>query len=200
MNRNTEKNIQTKVRDFLDSDSGYATVSNVVLAMIAMSGIMFVMATMPNVFQVFSGYAKSKQYTKKQLRSAFYNLKRRKLIEVISETDDKVRVKLTLKGKERIREFSIDSMRIEKPKKWDNKWRVLIFDVPNRFGKARSALRNKIVELGFYQLQKSVWVYPHPCEEEILFIAELFHIEPFVEILTVDNFLHENKVKMFFEL
>ena len=75
-----------------------------------------------------------------------------------------------------------------------------MFDIPIKFNKARGALRSKLKYLGFYQLQKSVWAYPYPCEDEILFLANIFQIEPFIEIFTADELLHENKIRNFFQL
>jgi len=192
--------LKEKIREFLDSDNGYAVATKVVLATIATAGILFVIATAPNIFQILKSSKKSKRYSDKQLKNAFYSLKRRKFIRVIEEKDDKIKIELTNKGEARIKEFSIDALFILKPKHWDKKWRVVIFDIPNKFNKAREALRNKLKDLNFYQLQKSVWVYPYDCEDEILFISNIFRIEPFVEILTVEKMLHDNKVRNFFEL
>lgn len=58
----------------------------------------------------------------------------------------------------------------------------------------------KLRELGFYPLQKSVWVHPFPCEDEILFIAGIFRIERFIDILIAESVLNEDKIKKFFNL
>jgi len=94
-------------------------------------------------------------------------------------------------------------LKIAKPKKWDGKWRVFIFDIPSYpkiYNKAREALRDKIKTLGFFQLQKSVWVYPYECEDEILFLAEIYNVQKFIEILTVDKMLYGEKLKKEFKL
>ncbi len=192
--------LKKKTEDFLNSDSGYATATKVVLVIIAITGIFFVAATAPNVFQAFESFRRSKKYSKKELNTAFYTLKRGNFIKVIYEKNDKIKIELTNKGKKRIKEFSIDSLSISQPKHWDRKWRAVIFDIPNRFTRARNALRNKLKDLNFFQLQKSVWVYPYDCEDEILFVANVFQIEPFVEILTVEKILHENKIRTFFKI
>lgn len=197
---NKIKNFRQNIQNFLDSDSGYATATKVVFATIALASIITVIAIAPNIFQAFGRQKRSKRYSDKQLKNAFYNLKKQKLIEVIKEKDDKIKIKLTSKGKERIKELSIDTLTIPQPKKWDKKWRMVIFDIPNKFVKAREALRKKIKEMGFFQLQKSVWVYPYPCQDEILFIAEIFKIQSFVNILTVEECLYDYKLRKFFEI
>ena len=70
----------------------------------------------------------------------------------------------------------------------------------SQYNKAREALRHKIKEIGFVQLQKSVWVCPYECEDEILFVAEAYQVTRFIEILTVDKMLHEEQLKRKFKL
>lgn len=43
---------------------------------------------------------------------------------------------------------------------WDKKWRVVIFDIEEKEKRTRNALRQKLVSLGFGELQKSVYVTP----------------------------------------
>ncbi len=194
------ENLQNNIKQFLESDSGYATATKIVLSVIALSGVIIVGAMAPNIFQIFGRSRRGSQYSPQQLRNSVYYLRRKKYIEIIKEGDDKITVKLTNKGKRRIKEFSIDDLTISKPKSWDKKWWVVIFDIPIKFNKAREALRDRLKKLGFYQLQKSVWIYPYPCEDEILFLANIFQIEPFIEIFTADELLHEDKIRKFFKL
>jgi len=112
---------------------------------------------------------------------------------------NKISVKLTNRGKERVIKFSFDLLEIKKPEKWDGKWRIIIFDIPNKYKQAREALRCKIKELGLRQLQKSVWIYPYDCEDEILFVAEAFEVQKYIEIITAERLLHSNVIKKHFK-
>ena len=58
----------------------------------------------------------------------------------------------------------------------------------------------KIKDLGFYQMQKSVWVCPYECEDEILLIAEIYQVQKHIEIITAEKILHENLVRQAFNL
>lgn len=206
MIRKNSKNLIRNIKNFLESESGSAAATKVILAIIALAGIITVAAMAPNVIQIFGNkYKHSKKYSNKRLVNAFYVLKRRGFVEVTQEKNNKIQIRLTNKGQERVKNFSLDALTIPKQKLWDKKWRMVIFDIPakshkNKFNKARDALRNKLKELGFYQLQKSVWVFPYPCEDEVLFIAYIFEIKRFIEILTVEKLLHENRLKYFFKL
>jgi DNA-binding transcriptional regulator PaaX len=57
---------------------------------------------------------------------------------------------------------------------------MLIFDVPERLRKGRNALRWKIKKLGFYELQKSVFVIPYECKEEIDLVVSYFDLKSYV--------------------
>ena len=164
---------------FVLSRGPSATAAKVLLALVALGTIIIVGAVAPNIFSAF-GKFRYKSFSKNQTTKAFYNLKRRKLIETIRDKNDVVIVRLTKKGETKIRKFSIDVLKIVKPKKWDKKWRLVMFDVPNYLSKARRALSDTFKDLGLYQLQKSVWVYPYPCEDEILFVAHFFLVERFI--------------------
>ena len=193
--------LQEKIEKFLyEDDSVSATAAKFILAALALGSIAFAGALAPNLFRHFGSYKKSKKFSRKQFDYAIYNLKKRKLIEVIQEKGDCIKVQLTNTGKKRVREFCFDALAIKKPKHWDKKWRIVIFDIPVRKNRAREALREKIKELGFFQLQKSVWIFPYPCEDEILLVAEIYEIIPYIEIITAGRILHENKLIRFFDL
>ena len=92
---------------------------------------------------------------------------------------------LTNKGKEVLLKFDIDNIKLAdfNAKEWDGNWRVLIFDIPEITRAIRNLFRDKIQELGFYTLQKSVYVTPQLCEKEILRLARILKIERGVHIL-----------------
>ena len=191
------------IEKFINSDSVSATAGKFLLMTIALGGMVFVGALIPGILALTKESRKYRKYTNKQIKNAIYNLKKRKLIEIVKYANDKVRVRLTNRGKERIKEFSLETLSIEKPKKWDGKWRILMFDIPTKpkiYNQAREALRSKIKELGFHQLQKSAWAYPYECEDELLFIAEIFNVQKHIEIITAEKLLHEDQIKRFFKV
>jgi DNA-binding transcriptional regulator PaaX len=197
---NIKKTIEDK---FLYNDSITATAGKFLLAAVLAAPLFVVASAAPNILSRARKFKKHQKYSEKQIQTAFNNLKQRKLIEIIKVGKEKYEVRLTNKGQKRIKEFSFDLLNIAKPKKWDKKWRIFIFDIPvkpKRYHQAREALRRKIKELGFYQIQKSVWVYPYECEDEILFISELFNVQKNIEIITAEKLLHQEKIEEFFNL
>ena len=65
---------------------------------------------------------------------------------------------------------------ITKPKRWDGRWRVLIFDVPEYRKSLRDKIRRTVMGIGFVRLQDSVWVYPYDCEDLIVLLKADFKI------------------------
>lgn len=189
----SETSIKERIEDFLFSDSIPANATKFLLAFIAVGSIAFGGAVVPGILKALKSFDLSEDktgYDKKKIHGALGNLKRQKLVEVLKYDGDRVSIRLTNKGKRRIREYSIDTLEIKNSEKWDKKWRIVIFDIPNKYKQAREALREKIKQLGFKQLQKSVWIYPYECEDEVLFIAEIFEVERYVEIITAEKLLH----------
>lgn len=198
-----EEGYFSKLREFLDSGTPKAQATKVVLAAVAIASLpvlVFAAAAMGNAIQVFGGYRSSRRFSKKQLTDAVIYLRKQKLIEYVADKNGKTIVKITTKGKTRLRKFAIDLMEIKKPKVWDKKWRLVMFDIPVRFTKGREALRYHLKELGFFQFQKSAWLYPYPGEDEIIFVADFYGVGKYVEILTVDNILRDEKFIKHFKL
>jgi len=192
-----------RLKDFLNSDTKGAKIAVVALCVLAVASVPIIVigvGALGNAVQVFKMFKGSKEYSNKQISSVIYSMKRQKLIEYVTDKDGKTIVKITKKGETKLRTFDIELMCINTPKKWDGKWRLVMFDIPMRFTKGREALRYHLKNLGFLQFQKSAWIHPFPCEDEILFIADFFGIGKHVEILTVENLLNDEKLKKHFRL
>jgi hypothetical protein len=121
------------------------------------------------------------------LREAIRALYRSKLVDFRERGGGVVEVKLNDGGKERVRRFNAEALAIAKPKRWDGKWRIVCFDIPKAKKKEREVLRFQLKLLGFYQFQKSVFVHPYPCGDEIDFLIELYDLRLYVrQIVAVD--------------
>ncbi len=96
--------------------------------------------------------------------------------------------------------YDLDKISLKK-NSWDGIWRLVIFDIPDDQKKAREALRQKIKEMGFYSLQKSVFITPYECENEIDFVCSIFDIDRNnVLILEVNKFEGAEKLIHYFKL
>lgn len=52
------------------------------------------------------------------------------------------------------------------PSRWDRRWRMVIFDVPEQRRVTRDHLRRLLVSYGFKKLQASVWTSPYAVPKE----------------------------------
>ncbi len=109
------------------------------------------------------------------------------MVDYKESSDGTVNIILTDSGKKRILKYDLDKIRIKRPIIWDGIWRLVIFDIPEDERRGRVALVEKLKELGFYPVQKSVFIHPYECKNEIDFIIEIFNLSPYVRFLRVKN-------------
>ena len=147
-----------------------------------LAGIAFGCAVTPSQQnRVLRDFAKIWRSSARQVSHEVRNLKRSDLIKKITKIKDgKYNIELTEKGRLKAIEYSLLKRLKIKDKKWDGKWRMLIFDVPERLRNGRNALRWKIKKLGFCELQKSVFVIPYECKKEIDFVVSFFDLKPYI--------------------
>jgi hypothetical protein len=89
-------------------------------------------------------------------------------------------LQITEKGRERLEKTKIDNLKINKPEKWDKRWRIILFDIPEPKKQSRDALSSKLKDIGFSLLQKSVWVYPFECRQEVEQLSVVLEVDKFV--------------------
>lgn len=156
------------------------------LKLIGLGALIFASAVVPNLPRVFLSSGKKRKQLHFNRRNFAQQLKRLKERELISfqERDGETIIVLTDSGKRKILQYNFDELDIERPESWDRRWRMVIFDIPERLKKQREMFRSKLKSLGFYRLQDSVFIYPFPCEKEIEFIREYLQIRDYVLFLT----------------
>ena len=141
-----------------------------------------------------------KDINRTALRRIINEFKYDRLIDFRDEKDGAVTIMISEKGKKMALRFHPEQMTIKKPAIWDKKLRIVIFDIPEKKKAAREALRKKLRQLGFKEVQKSVWAYPYPCEDEIKFLAEFFEVSQHVRVLTVTDMSMDADIKIHFGL
>jgi DNA-binding transcriptional regulator PaaX len=102
---------------------------------------------------------------------------------VVYNTSDINGIKLTQAGVKRGEKVDLDQLIIPKPLKWDRQWRVVFFDIPESNKSARDCLTRKLKDIGFLQLQKSAWIHPFPCHDEVAAIAEQYGVRKYVTFI-----------------
>lgn len=85
-------------------------------------------------------------------------------------------LRLTPKGEAKLMRMEAMSDGLPRRKRWDKRWRVLIFDIPERKKSMRERLRCSLLSAGFVKLQDSVWAYPDDCEEFVTLLKSELRI------------------------
>lgn len=147
-----------------------------ILQIMAITTAIIIVSTSPYFWpkvleKLFKGEIKFKK--RKKYLNTFSYLKSKGMIK-IEKKNKQIYISLTDKGKRWAGKYQINDLEIKKPKTWDKKWRVVIFDIKTDQRIKRESLRGKLKQLNFYQIQKSVWVYPYECMGEIDLLRGFF--------------------------
>lgn len=186
-----EPTLKKQIKEILRENKKAKTILNATLTIIAMGGVLTVGAIAPGLMSELNRMIyrnrKNKYERYREIWKAFNKLKQKGSLEFIKEENGYLIYRLSDKGKKKIRKFALDELSISVPREWDKKWRLVIFDIPEKYKKGREALRKKLQDLGFYQCQKSAWAHPFPCLEEVEFIKGILNVKPFVKLFLVDE-------------
>jgi len=120
-------------------------------------------------------------------------LKRKGYIKTFTQNKEKY-IEFTPKGIKHTANLFLKDIAIKKKQKWDKKWRVVIFDIPEIIKQNRDIFRQKLHQLYFIQIQKSVYVYPFECTSEITAISQILRITKFVTIMISEIIQGEEKI------
>lgn len=123
-----------------------------------------------------------------------------RLVDIVEHQNGEISMTLSDKGERVVLRFDIDDINMPKPKEWGGSWTIVFFDIPEKNRAARDALRDKLKEIGFYELQKSALIYPYPCVDQINFIVEFFEVRPHVRYGELRNLSNEAELKLHFGL
>ncbi|MBI2030364.1 CRISPR-associated endonuclease Cas2 [Candidatus Kaiserbacteria bacterium] len=101
-------------------------------------------------------------------------------------------VHLTSIGELKLNEATVWDITIRQPHHWDRKWRIVMFDLPSKHEQARKSFRLKLEDLGFKLYQRSVFIYPHECQEEVLTIAKWYGIDEHIRYIVATE-IHDTR-------
>jgi len=145
-----------------------------ILAVLVLAGLLTIACTSPFfITNLIKGFKRLKKYPNKRVYDTFSRLKKEGSISFY-EKNNQIYISLTKKGKRKAGWMQIDNLKIKKPKKWDGKWRILLFDIAEMKRMYREALRGKLKDLGFQLFQKSAWITPYDCAKEVNLLKSFF--------------------------
>jgi len=160
---------------------------------------------MPNLPMVIKPFLDEKRMREKnewkkfntwRLKQVLKRLHQQKLVEVIEREGLSI-VKISDKGKKKLLKFNLEKMQLNH-KKWDGKWRIIIYDIFTSKRQEAELFRRTLKRLKFLKLQRSVYLTPFKCHDEIEYLRQACNIGKEVLILTVSGIENETAYREYF--
>ena len=172
----SKNNHDSKNKGYLFDD----TPRGILEALLVAGGIAIALSTAPTLFMALAGigYIISAQdrARRKRVQRSFQYLNR---CGYVTKRDRSNGFRIVLTPRGRVRALHYTKRRalntsVPRPKVWDRKWRLILFDIPTGERAKRNAFRSFIRRQGAVMLQKSVWVHPFDCVEQIDLLKHIF--------------------------
>ena len=177
-------------------------IQKAVLGIIYAAGFLSIAVVAPNVVKSLEKFIpKDKRVgTKYSANRSLSQLIERGLVN-LEKTPTGTFVQLTKKGEQALSSMDLNKIHAyQSKKKWDRKWRVVIFDIKEKRRVLRDKLRRTLIEIGFIKLQNSVWVYPYDVEDLVKMLKADFKIGKDVLYMIVDQIENDTSIRRHFSL
>ncbi len=188
-----EKELLKKLTGKLPSGRDFTVL---ILGLIAVSAFVFVTAAAPNAMQ-YLRFIPGLEDTRKRrkMQQKLYDLHRSGYLAIAGG-----KYVLSIKGKKLLGEEDLWNLAVEKPKKWDGVWRIVLFDIPTKRENGRRALRLLLKNLGCFQYQKSVFIHPYNIYPQLEEIMKFYKLASYVDVIETKMITREDEVKPRFNL
>lgn len=136
-----------------------------------------------------------------KVKRVLKQLEKREIVQLVREGDEVV-VYVKNPFHPQVIKYSLKAILElkKKRKRFTGKWYLVIFDIPEQEKNKRDYLRKFLREIGFYQYQKSVYIFPYECEEEVTLIKKIVEGGKYVEYIVAARIGQESRIKTFFQL
>lgn len=148
-------------------------------------------------------YAKKYGYNYLYPNNNTYNLATSRLVKRELIKKDKDIYYLTSKGEKEAFFCYLKSNKIitnKTEQKWDGKWRIIFFDIPEKKRRYRDELRSMLRVVGFKEFQKSIWIYPYKVPEFLKEILWEESIKHYTRLITTNSIEYDKDLKNLFKL
>lgn len=171
-------------------------VKKLILQTVQVAGLLSLAIAAPNVI---GGLAKLGIIPTRRHKESVKNASRKLIASGHLEWRGK-QLRLTGKGERELRRLTLEDFSRNTPRRWDGKWRVLIFDIPERRKGLRQQLRSMLDRIGFVRLQNSVWAYPYDCEDLVTLLKADLHVGDDILYMIVDSIERDQGLRERFSL
>lgn len=178
-------------------------IEKIILGTIAVAGVLSVVAIAPGIgpaLKLFGFDGKKKKYPSRYIRSTLTRMKEKGLIEFVESSKGGKAVQITNKGQQKLEAYERSIGVGQRPNKWNGRWHIVIFDIPEKKRALRNSVRNHLVRFGFVKLQGSVWVYPYDCEEIITLLKADLRVGKEMLYIVASHIEMDKQLRAQFEL
>lgn len=171
-----------------------------VLRLLAGGALLTMALVMPGTAKLLKIYADHEQEEERKewdkfnlwrLRQVLKRLEKQKTVEIVNDV-----VKITERGRKKLLRFDLESMVLSE--KRDKNWRLVIYDIAALKKEQREIFRMMLNRMKFLQLQKSVYLTPFICDNEIEYLRQIFDIGDEVVVIKVAKLENEAVFKRYF--
>ncbi len=183
---------QVMETDQLDEDR--MPVAEIVLRILLGGAVITTIFVIPNLAILLKPLVDeiNDRFDKRALERSLYRLRERGMIHY---NPQHTRWELTEKGFRQARTYELRDLNLPRPpSQWDGRWRLIIFDVPERARYLRNLFRRKLTVLGFTYVQKSAWVYPYPCQDVLTELSSRLGLEGDIVFVETDHLFPEKRL------
>lgn len=176
------------------------TVQKALLTAAVMGGLMLIGAAPSPAALLSLGGKRNKYKFKHQTASALSRLAKQKYV-IFATQEGATYARITPSGKTVLAfEQQKVASKLAQRRRWDKRWRVVVFDIPEKRRGTRDRLRYTMRAAGFYRLQDSVWLYPHDCEDFVALLKTDLRLGGSVLYMVVEKIENDSKLTEHFHI
>ena len=167
-------------------------------------GSAFVVPTVPVAYGIISKLVKEFKngpVHDVKIKRSIKALEKRGVISVVNKGSE-VYVSVTDGNYEKVLRYSIKKLLdIRKASKtWNGKWYVVFFDVPEIQKNKRDGLRRFLKFIGFLAYQKSVYIFPFECRQEVELIKKIVESGKYLKYIVAEEIEDESRFRSNFSI
>lgn len=136
------------------------------------------------------------KYNLWRLRQIIKRMQDSKYVEIFDDDGISV-VRISEEGKKKLFKYNLEDMSLDESS-WDGKWRLIIYDVALAKKSQSEMFRRTLNKLKLLKLQKSVYLTPFKCEDQIEYLRQIYDIGKETLILKVGSIENEAAYRKYF--
>lgn len=106
--------------------------------------------------------------------------------------------RISERGKARLLSYIMSELEVPSKPEWDGKWRIVIYDIGATSKDKQQSLRRFLKKMGFYQMQKSVYITPFNCQDEVSYLKSYFGFGTDLKYMLVEQLEEDEYYRLHF--